>query len=279
MGDARSEASRAVGGRYEPRVLEPSPPAVNTPPWYGEDPVARGDVPAGRLVLSPFAGGDLTWAELCAREPALEPFCAERWLAAYRRIEAPPPELRATRDTLQLIAEHVIAPTRARAHGRTGLRWTRDGFGTPYFGADAQLRVEADVLVVEVGERVHRGRITSLLDAAEFVGYDVTRTDAEFDARPLPIEAGASRWLSDWLGFGCSVLEQLRAERGSGVTPPVELDPSSFELRLALSPGRFGALTTHEPALRAGARELTLAELLEAPDQRAAALEFLREHA
>lgn len=279
MPDARSDARRAVRGRYEPRVLEPSPPAIGSDPWYGDDPVARGEVPAGRLVLSPVSTGDLTWAELCAREPELAPFCAERWLGAYKRIEPPPPELSVTREGLQRIAEHVIAPTRARDHGRVGLRWTRGGFGTPYFGADAQLRVEDDVLVVEVGAKVHRGRITSLLDAAEFVGYDVTRFDAEADARPLAIDAGASRWLGDWLGFGCSVLEQLRAEQAHAGAPPVELDPGALELRLELARGRRCVLSTSAPALRAGDRELALDTLLAVEDQRAAALAFLREHA
>src|SRR5690242_15622728 len=44
----RVEAFERLGGRYEVRVLEPSPPAVNSAPWYADDPVARGDVPAGR---------------------------------------------------------------------------------------------------------------------------------------------------------------------------------------------------------------------------------------
>lgn len=279
MPDARTEARQMVRGRFEPRVLEPSPPAVNAPPWYGDDPAARGDVPATRSLLSPVGTGDLTWDELCEREPGLAPFCAERWLGAYRRIGPPPPDLAATRETLQRLAEHVIAPTRARANGRHGLRWTRGGFGTPYFGADAQLRVEGDVLVLEVGAKVHRGRITSLLDAAEFVGYDVTRFDAESDARPLAIDATASAWLGDWLGFGCSVLEQVRADLGNTDTPPVELDPGTFELRLALARGRSCSLTTRAPGLRAGEAELALAELLDAPNQRAHALAFLHEHA
>ena len=38
--DARKEAFDRVGGRFDARVLEPSPPAVTVPPWFADDPVA-----------------------------------------------------------------------------------------------------------------------------------------------------------------------------------------------------------------------------------------------
>jgi hypothetical protein len=283
MPDARREAFEAVGGRFEVRVLEPAPPAVDGPPWFGDDPTAPEPVPAGRTLLSPVSTGDLLWDELARREPELAPFCAERWLGAYRRLDAPPPALDTTRPALHRLAEQVIAPTRARANGRHGLRWTRGGFGTPYFGADAQLRVDGDELVVEVGGAEHRGRITSLHDAAEFVGYDLTRFDVEDDATPLAIDAAAARWLGDWLGLGVSVLEQLRAESGLGsAIPPVELDPVPFELRLELGRGRTcgwsaGDERDSEPRVRVRDGELRLAGLLGEEDQRGAALAFARE--
>jgi hypothetical protein len=283
MPDARREALEAVGGRFEVRVLEPSPPAVDRPPWFGDDPTGRDPVPAGRKVVSPVTTGDLLWDELARREPDLAPFCAERWLGAYRALEAPPAGFDDTRMALHRVAEHVVAPTRARANGRHALRWTRGGFGTPYFGADAQLRIDGDTLVLEVGGSEHRGRIVSLRDAVEFVGYDLTRFDVEDDATPLTIDPAASRWLGDWLGLGCSVLEQLRAESAAGrAIPPVELHPGPFELRLELGRGQTVAWTTGEegdtePRLRVGDGELRLSELLDAPDQRGAALDFARD--
>ena len=48
MRNARQEAFERLGGRYEVRVLEPSPPAVDEEPWFADDPTARGDVPDGR---------------------------------------------------------------------------------------------------------------------------------------------------------------------------------------------------------------------------------------
>jgi hypothetical protein len=285
MPDARREASEAVEGRYEVRVLEPSPPAVDGPPWFGDDPTARGTVPAGRTLVSPVTTGDLLWDELADREPDLAAFCAARWLGAYRRLEPPSPSLRDTRNGLQRLAEHVIAPTRARANGRHALRWTRGGIGTPYFGADAQLRVDADLLVLEVGGAVHRGRVTSLRDAAEFVGYDLTRFDVEDDTTNLGIDAESARWIGEWLGLGTSVLEQLRAESPAPRSlAPVELDPGPFELKLELSRGitcgwTVGDGRDAEPRLRVRDAELRLTELIDATDQRGTALDFAREHA
>jgi hypothetical protein len=81
----RAEAYERLGGRYEVRVLEPSPPAVADPPWFADEPVARGHVPAGRKLVSPvgtgdlpvgtgdlpLGTGDLRWEELATGNPAL----------------------------------------------------------------------------------------------------------------------------------------------------------------------------------------------------------------
>src|SRR2546421_9390824 len=138
----RAEAERQLGGRYDARVLEPSPPGVAEPPWFADDPVARESVEDGRLVVSPVATGDVRWAELAADDEELAEWCADRWLASYRRLEQPPASLVETRLALQRLAEQVISPARERANGKIGLRYTRGGFGTPFFGADVQVRVE-----------------------------------------------------------------------------------------------------------------------------------------
>src|SRR6478736_2360976 len=52
MADPRAEATDKLGGDYEARVLEPSPPAVSEPP-YADDPVEPGEVPEGRELVSP----------------------------------------------------------------------------------------------------------------------------------------------------------------------------------------------------------------------------------
>ena len=35
----RDEANQRLSGRYDARVLEPSPPAVSEGPWFADDPV------------------------------------------------------------------------------------------------------------------------------------------------------------------------------------------------------------------------------------------------
>jgi hypothetical protein len=299
----RQEAYERLAGRYDVRVLEPSPPAVAEPPWFAEDPVARGS--GSSPVVSPVSTGDLLWDDLAREDRSLAPFCSERWLGAYARLAAPPPRLPATRRSLHLVAQHVMSPTRQRAPGeKIGLRWTRGGFGTPFFGNDVQLRVAGDVLTVQVGTREQRGRLTTLKDAAEFVGFDLTRFDTAMADEPLEIDAVAGAYLGDLFGFGASVLEQLRAEATAGRQPSrVQLWPEHFDIAVELGDESTGQRATYgvspgdddhdEPYLYvapwsprdpsalwnatafAGA-ELPLAATLDAADQREAALEFLR---
>ena len=184
--NALEEARQRVGGDYEPRVLEPSPPAVGEGPWFADDPVARGDVPAGRRLVSPVSGGDLLWDELAAGDAELAAWCAERWLGAYRRLGPAPSALVETRLALHELAEQNLAKQREAANGKIGLRYTHRGFGTPFFGDDRQLRVEGDELV-------------------ELEAGDERRIE-------LNVDRDASLFLGDWFGFAYSVLEQLRAE-------------------------------------------------------------------
>lgn len=291
--NARAEAFERLGGRYDPRVLEPSPPTVTAPPWFADDPVARGEPQAGLPIVSPVATGDLTWTELVADAPELAPWAAERWLAAYPELTPPPAGLATTRVALHRLAEHVISPTRQRANGKIGLRWTRGGFGTPYFGNNVQIRVAGDVLTVEIAGREQQGRLVTLKDAAEFVGFDLTRQDAAYDSSPLELDPAASTWLGDMYGFGTSVLEQLRAEAPPESEPSrVQLWPEHFDLAVEIgdeSAGRragFGISpgddATPEPYLYVtpwateGYEAAPLRTILGAPDQREAALAFFR---
>ncbi len=302
--DARAEAHARLDGRYEVRVLEPSPPAVATGPWFADDPVARGDVPAGREVVMPVSGGDRTWDALAAGDPALSTWCAERWLGAWRRLPAVPPGLAATRDALHRLAERVLSPARRHANGKIALRYTRGGFGTPFFGEDVQLRVEGAELVVQTRGGERRTPITTLAAAADAIGRELLPAELDVDEEPLDIDAHASAFLGDWYGFGASVLEQLRAE----ATPAhdssrVQLWAEHFDLALELgdeSAGRraaYGASPGDElhpepylyvapwsapapgelwNATAFSGAELSYAELLAADDQRQLALAFFR---
>ena len=253
--DARREAFDRVGGRFDVRVLEPSPPAVNDPSWFADDPVAPDPRIPGLPLLSPVSNGDLTWDELAREEPDLAEWCAARWLGAWRRLPALPARdlLAATRDALHAVGEHVLAPARRRADGRIGLRSTAGGFGTPFFGRDEQVRVEgSDVVVVRDG-REARAPVTTVNAAARLVGIEPgppadlyqPATTIEPDA-VLAVDPDAARLLSDWYGFSCSVLEEVRVVAGATGTR-TQLWPEHFDLSIdvgdeaAGTRGTFGA--------------------------------------
>src|SRR6476661_4654300 len=149
MANPRAEAKDKLGGDYEARVLEPSPPSVPEFP-FADDPVEPGEVPEGRQLVSPVHNrGDLTWDEIARLEPELAPWCADRWLGAWKRLDPLPETFAATRKVLHEIALAVVSPARM-PENEIALRYTRGGFGTPFFeqdGADCQVRVEHGQLV------------------------------------------------------------------------------------------------------------------------------------
>jgi hypothetical protein len=300
----RAEAFERLGGVYDVRVLEPSPPAVNRPPWFADDPTARGVVPPGRQLVSPVTTGDLLWDDLTGTDPGLADWCADRWLGSLRRLERVPAGLTETRQSLHALARRVIGPVRERANEHRGLRWTRGGFGTPFFGADAQVRVEDRELVVQSRFRERRAEITTLADAAELIGFELSDNETEWSGADLTVDRVAAHFIGDFLGFATNVLEQLRADVPPEYEPSrLELWPSSFDLVVEVGlehAGRraaFGASLGDrhhdapylfvtpldvrptgdlwQAATFSGA-ELTYRELRAAPDQRACALDFLR---
>src|SRR5207247_8968133 len=184
-------------------------------PWGADDPVAGGDVPPGRQVVSPVTTGDVLWDDLARDDADLAAWCAERWLGAWRRLEPAPAGLASTRDALHRVAEEALKPARERANGKIGLRYTHRGFGTPFFGDDEQVRVEGVELVVDspAGERRRR----------------------------LDVDPAAARCVAEWYGFAVSVLEQLRAEAGSDLEPSrVQLWPEHFDMAVELGPEAAG---------------------------------------
>lgn len=281
MGNPRAEAEDKLGGDYEARVLEPSPPAVTDPP-YADDPVDPGEVPEGRELVSPVHNrGDHTWDEIAAQDPEIAPWCAERWLGAWKRLEPLPATFAETRIALHKVAEAVVAPAR-KPENEISLRYTRGGFGTPFFeegGADCQVRIEGAELIRQRG------------------------TEESREPLPAEVDEAASRALGDLYGFACSVLEQLRADESEADSTIVRIWPEHFDIAVELGDGEtranFGASpgdeNHDEPYLYVGpfdtglasgelwnatgfpGAELGYSELLAADDQRRAALDFMRE--
>lgn len=309
----RAEAEQRLDGRYEARVLEPSPPAVEDE-WFADDPANPADSTGERPVVTPGTGGDVTWDELCLEDASLGAWCAARWLGAWRPLPSGLPDaLVETRLALHAVAEHVLTPARHAANAKIGLRFTLAGFGTPFFrdgdGADRQLRVEAGRLVVQDGTGLTRHDLTTLRAAAEVSGGPLgaptelfTPTTAGDPDAELAVDAAAAALLGDWYGFAASVLEVARTG-GPAADPPgrVQLWPEHFDLAVDLGTQADGSRLTlgaspgdephPEPYLYAlpwvdvdrggfwsdphfpGA-SLAYADLVAADDQRAAALDF-----
>jgi hypothetical protein len=281
VANPKQEAYEKLAGEFEVRVLEPSPPAVTEPP-FADDPTREGEVYDGRLLVSPIPNGDLTWDELAAERPEIADWCAERWLGAYRRLEPLPSSFAKTRTALHQVAEAVVAPAR-KPDNEIALRYTRGGFGTPFFeedGEDCQVRVQDGRLIRQKGDE----------EAAEPLPADVSRDSAQA--------------LGDFYGLACSVLEELRHEQPDEDPSRVELWPEHFDIAIELGSEAKGERANYgaspgdadhdEPYFYVGpwtaevsgelwnatgfnGAELSYAELLEAPNQRLAALRFMRE--
>lgn len=306
----RFEAQQLVGDGFAARVLEPSPPAVSDE-WYADDPVAAGDSPDAPVV-SPVHGADLTWNDWLRDHPEHSTWAAARWLGTYRRLPQPPPSLPATRLAMHRVAVYVVSPARRRANGKIALRWTLGGLGTPFFGDDMQVRIAGHHVVRQRGDDVAAEAVTSLAAAADLVlgGPPDVAWAEPFDVpavgdphEELAIDSDAAAFLGDWYGFGYSVLEELRSDAASTDPNRVQLWPEHFDAAFdcladdrratfGVSPGDEAVdepylyvLPAHFESVAAediwnadafSGAVLRLSEFVDAPDQRDAALSFLR---
>lgn len=309
--DARNprwEADRRLAGRYSVRILEPSPPAVDDGEFYADDPAVAGAAGEdGRPVVGPTVAANISWFALADGEPLLGPWCRARWLGPWPRLEPVEDGWSETREAMRRLACYVLAPARKAANGKIGLRYTYGGFGTPFFGADEQLRVEGTSLIRQRGESAEGITVTSLAAAAAFA--EVTLSDdpgvgpdlpglGDPDA-DLPVVASAAARLGDWYGFSASVLEAFRAElNAAGRTcSRVQIWPEHFDMGCNIEGVNFGCSPgdAHitEPYVYVGpwnteglpagdfwnvsfGAVLPYKELLAASDQRDTAFSFLR---
>jgi len=208
-----------------------------------------------------------------------------------------PPTFATTRDALHAVAEHVLAAALHRATGRIGLRATPGGFGTPPFGDDEVVRIEASLLVHSVAGEERRAPITSLRAAGDFVGVPIgapplyaPATPADPD-RPLAVDAPAAIALARWYACAAGLLEELRGNYGAARPT---LWPEHFDLATTIGEANYGAspgdATIAEPYLYVGPWDqtrrtgmfaaypwgaaVTYSELLASDDPRAAGCEF-----
>jgi hypothetical protein len=309
----RADAQKLLPPGFEARVLEPSPPAVNDGDYRADDPTALVERDPGLEVVTPTTAGDVTWDELSRRHPHLSEFASSHWLGAWSRLPVLNDQHISTVSALGQLAFFVIAPARFAVQEKLGLRYTHGGFGTPFYGKDRQIRIEGRFLVVQDGDTGAREEITTLRRAARQVGIEYNEkwgpkwhdppapTDPDV---PLAIEPGAARACANILGFGFSVLEQIRIEARNDEKPSrVQLWPEHFDAAVEIGiddVGRragFGASPGYpahpepfvyvspwakdwldDPYWNAdfGGSILSYDELLAAENQRATALDFLR---
>lgn len=252
--NASSEAHDLVGPDWQPKVLEPSPPAVNDDQWFADDPAAVDDsdtkaiLPAG---LGRAEHGD--WNGWLAEHPEHGDWVSRRWLGGQRVLPSLPDEHVSTRLALHRLAAYVIAPVRHQANGKFGLRWTLGGFGTPFFGADRQIRVDGTQLIDQHGTEVRTAPITSLQAAADFLGTAIdTETAAEHDSPPLgdaneqlSINAEAVDFLGNWYGMAFAALERARLDAASVDASRPQIWPGHFDPAIEIGDenhrGSYGA--------------------------------------
>ncbi len=243
----RAEAAAKLHGRYTVRVLEPSPPAISSPPFAADDPTARGSANE-RSVVSPVASGDLSWSEVVeARDdPELTAWCRDRWLADWRPLAAPSSGWERAVAEHRALAHEILAPWRTARSGGTGhrsLRGTFGGYGTPFCWDDQQLRMDGPQLIFQHAAEVAGIVPVDLEEAAMFVRIPLGDPDNGRRRRGpgyddlLELDPRLAADMADWVAFGVLVFERFRAR--AGVRNRVTLEPDRFAVELATAAGRL----------------------------------------
>lgn len=231
----RADATALLHPGHEARVLEPSPPANHDPEWFADDPTDPGD--ARGTVVTPIPGEGILWEELATDDSALQTYVRENWLGG-QKLRPLPGRFDATRDSLHQLTFFALAPTRHAANGKLGLRFTRGGFGTPFFGEEEQVRVESGILVHQQGHQVDSIEPSTLAEACHFLG--IRYREVWFEdfhdplapigpETPLTIDADSARAIADWFGFATLALERSRRFPGAEDVSRVQLWPEHFD--------------------------------------------------
>ena len=137
-----------------------------------------------------------------------------------------------TREALHRVAEQIVAPAR-KPHNEIALTRTPGGFGTPPFefqGRSLQVMVDRfELVVVEDGEE-RRTPLTTLADAAAFVGADLFPEGMPDDPAPLEIDRVAGERLGDLYAVADDALGRFRAEISDADPSPINLWPEHFDI-------------------------------------------------
>ncbi|MFQ5556092.1 MAG: hypothetical protein ACE5GB_01045 [Acidimicrobiales bacterium] len=150
------------------------------------------------------------------------------------------------------LAYSVVAEARRRATTRFGLRSTSGGFGTPPWGDDVRVRIEGDQIIMEEGGDNRSTKITTLREAAAFVGVEPGTEPAEHDSpelgdidAPLAVGASETAFLGAWFALATKLLEELRGLDGAIDPDEVQLWPGHFDPATAIGDVEAGTRATY----------------------------------
>jgi hypothetical protein len=166
-------------------------------------------------------------------------------------LPALPPTYASTLDALHALAEQVVSPAYFRASTHIGLRPTPRGFGTPVFGDEERVRVDATALVHERAGKMRRHELTTLTAAAAFVGVPLgappvyTPTTMFPADAPLAIDRDAALAIGDWYALGAALLGDLRAAHAEVSSSDAQLWPEHFDLGCEVGDESAGTRATY----------------------------------
>src|SRR4051794_29556561 len=167
-------------------------------------------------------------------------------------LEPLPAAFGATREGLHALAEHVIAPARYRSDGHIGLVPAPGGFGTPTFGDGERVRVEGVELVYERPGSIRRVPITTLSDAAQFIGIPLGAptelykpATAGLPDTSLDIDAESARALAAWIDYAAALLHELQDAYATQSPSAAQLWPEHFDLACELGDRDGGTRATY----------------------------------
>lgn len=160
-----------------------------------------------------------------------------------------PPAFGSTRDQLHQVAFFAVSPARYRATGRMGLRHHEMGFATPAFEGKV-VSVQRGELVIEGGDGSRRHELTTVREAARFVGHEYQEVwyDGFHDPpRPvdpdmaLSVDPDSALALGRWFGFAWRVLAELQEHGGpDDSVSEIQLWPEHFDAATELGDGEKG---------------------------------------
>jgi hypothetical protein len=148
-----------------------------------------------------------------------------------------PSTFASTRDSLHALAEHVIAPARFYRDRHIMLTPTPGGFGTPLMSNGERVRVEGVELLHERPGSTKRVPITTLADAAAFIGIPLGSPEGLYKAAtpclpdaPLQVEAEAAHALADWFALAAAVLKEVHDAYAATNPSGIHLWPEHFDI-------------------------------------------------